>query len=280
MGALDFDRDPRTLGAAPDIGADEFVDRTPVVTTGAAGAVDVTGATLNGSVDPRGLETTARFEYGTTTAYGLQTPVQTIGAPLSGGQALSAVLSGLAAGTTYHFRAVAANAAGSPVGTDATFTTAAAAPGTMTPSTGTGTGPPDTTKPVLRAVRLSRKTFRVGPKPTAVSAKAGVGTTVRLSSSEQATVRLGIVREAAGRRSGSRCVKPTAALKGRKSCVRLVAAGALTRASRAGANLVAFSGRVGNRRLAPGRYRFQIRATDAAGNRSAITTLRFRIVRR
>src|SRR5262249_37894620 len=39
-----------------------------------ADAVGRTTATLHGSVDPGGLATTWRFEYGPTTAYGSQTP--------------------------------------------------------------------------------------------------------------------------------------------------------------------------------------------------------------
>ena len=34
-----------------------------------------------------------------------------------------------------------------------------------------------------------------------------------------------------------------------------------------------FSGRIGKRRLAPGRYRFVVTAIDAAGNRSAPRTI-------
>jgi hypothetical protein len=40
-----------------------------------------------------------------------------------------------------------------------------------------------------------------------------------------------------------------------------------------------FSGRIGRRALAPGAYRALVRATDAAGNRSAAATVRFTVVR-
>ena len=140
LDALDFDRDPRTLGGVPDIGADEFIDRTPLVLTGAAGAIGTDRATLNGVVDPRGLATSAQFDYGTTTAYGLQTAPVAFGA-LSGGQPLSGPVAGLAPATTYHFRAIATNAFGSPAGADATFTTASQ------PSLGGRGAPADTLKP-------------------------------------------------------------------------------------------------------------------------------------
>ena len=54
----------------------------------------------------------------------------------------------------------------------------------------------------------------------------------------------------------------------------------LTRPAKAGANSIRFSGRIGKRALRPGRYRAEIRATDATGNHSAVRRLSFRVVRR
>ena len=48
----------------------------------------------------------------------------------------------------------------------------------------------------------------------------------------------------------------------------------------AGANRVAFAGRVGRRTFPPGRYRATVGATDAAGNRALPRRVRFRIVER
>ena len=94
--------------------------QTPDVATGAA-APGATTATLNGSVDPNGVETSYHFEYGTTTDYGLESPTQTAG---SGAEAVAvqATVSGLTANTTYHYRLVA----GDVKGADRTFTTTAA----------------------------------------------------------------------------------------------------------------------------------------------------------
>jgi hypothetical protein len=47
-----------------------------------------------------------------------------------------------------------------------------------------------------------------------------------------------------------------------------------------GVNKVPFSGRIGTKKLSPGRYRAVLRATDVAGNASKTKTLTFRIVRR
>jgi subtilisin-like proprotein convertase family protein len=46
----------------------------PSATTGAATAITSKGAKLNSTINPNGLATTYRFQYGTTTSYGKSTP--------------------------------------------------------------------------------------------------------------------------------------------------------------------------------------------------------------
>jgi hypothetical protein len=96
----------------------------PAATTGAAAGVTRSAATLNGTVDPNGTSTTWYFEYGTTTAYGLQSAG---GDAVTGDDpvAVSMAVSGLSAGTTYHYRLVAVNGDGTDPGADRTFRTAA-----------------------------------------------------------------------------------------------------------------------------------------------------------
>jgi len=93
----------------------------PAATTGSASAMTATTATLNGTVFPNKESTTYRFEYGTTAAYGSQTPAGT--ASGNSGKSVSASLTGLAPSTTYHFRLVATNASGTATSADAQFTT-------------------------------------------------------------------------------------------------------------------------------------------------------------
>ena len=95
----------------------------PTVTSGTASGIGTATATLNGSVDPNGQTTTAGFDYGLTTSYGLTAAVA---GSLSGTttQAVAVNVSGLSAGTTYHFRVAATNALGAANGLDQTFTTA------------------------------------------------------------------------------------------------------------------------------------------------------------
>jgi len=73
-------------------------------------------------------------------------------------------------------------------------------------------------------------------------------------------------------------VRPTARLRKARRCTRHRTIGTLSRAAGSGPNSLRFSGRLGKRTLRRGAYRAVITATDAAGNRSARRTARFRIV--
>jgi hypothetical protein len=86
-----------------------------------------TTATLYATVNDNGTDTTASFEYGATAAYGgTGSPVSASPSPVSGGSGatlVSAALSGLSCGTTYHYRLHAVNSNGTTNGSDQTFTT-------------------------------------------------------------------------------------------------------------------------------------------------------------
>ena len=94
----------------------------PTVTTGAATNVERTTATFTATVDPNGAATTYRFQYGTSTSYGLQTAEATVPAgddPV----AVTVNVTGLTAGTTYNYRVTATNAAGVVNGANRTVQT-------------------------------------------------------------------------------------------------------------------------------------------------------------
>ena len=91
-------------------------------TTEAATAVNAYGATLNGVVSPGAVATTGWFQWGTTTNYGNTTPPTNLGSGFAGAP-MSAVLSGLTAGATYHYRVAATNSLGLTNGADLTFLT-------------------------------------------------------------------------------------------------------------------------------------------------------------
>lgn len=100
-----------------------FVASAPLVTTGVATNVRDFTTTLTATVNPAGQPTTARFEYGPTTSYGMATNITL--SPTNGAttQSASAALAGLTPGALYHYRAVATNSAGETAGADLTFST-------------------------------------------------------------------------------------------------------------------------------------------------------------
>lgn len=97
----------------------------PLATTGSAGSVTSSGATVSGTVNPEFGSTTYQFEYGTTTSYGSTAPATAgvVGSDNTS-HSESQQLSGLKGGTTYHYRIVATNPSGTTYGADMTFTTA------------------------------------------------------------------------------------------------------------------------------------------------------------
>jgi hypothetical protein len=95
-------------------------------------------------VNPHGLTSSVYFQYGTTTGYGLTTAPQSHTGNTS--LNISANISGLSASTTYHFRIVTTNSAGTRYGGDRIFTTLAM------------TGPPIvTTNPATNVTAASAK---------------------------------------------------------------------------------------------------------------------------
>jgi hypothetical protein len=82
----------------------------PTVTTGGAQAVSFSSATLTGTIDPNGANTSYYFQYGPTKLYGFQTAIADAGAG-SKTVTVKLAIAGLAPLTEYHYRLVAVNAA-------------------------------------------------------------------------------------------------------------------------------------------------------------------------
>jgi hypothetical protein len=96
----------------------------PAVTTGTPSNVTQGAVSLSGEIDPQGWDTTYHFQYGTSTAYGQNWPtIDTEIGALNGNQPVKDYVENLQPGTTYHYRLVATNAAGSSYGADQIFTT-------------------------------------------------------------------------------------------------------------------------------------------------------------
>jgi hypothetical protein len=130
---------------------------------------------------------------------------------------------------------------------------------------------PDRTAPRLTDVTLSRTRVRTSGRSR--------GTTLRFRLSEAARVRVSLARATTGRRVGGSCRRTTSANRRARPCIRYVTAGRLSKAMPKGTGRLTITGRLAGRRLAPGRYRMTITATDAAGNRSTAVRRQVRIVR-
>ncbi|MGH9123792.1 MAG: putative glycoside hydrolase [Acidimicrobiales bacterium] len=99
----------------------------PGAATGTATNITPTSATVTGSVNPDGADTTAYAEFGTSGTLGQLSSGQDVGSG-SGSVLVQFSLSGLRPGTTYTFHVDATNSAGTVAGSDVTFTTPLPAP--------------------------------------------------------------------------------------------------------------------------------------------------------
>jgi hypothetical protein len=126
----------------------------------------------------------------------------------------------------------------------------------------------DTAKPVMGGLKLTPK--RVNRSR---------GSLVSFTLSESATVTIAVDRLTRGRRVRGRCVKPTRRNRARRACVRpRRLRGVIRHPGHAGPNAFRFNGRLGGRRLRPGRYRLVvIGLADAAGNTGSPARADFRI---
>jgi NHL repeat len=118
---------------------------SPIALTTPASLVGQVSARLNATVNANlHAVTSCRFEYTTAADFGANGFNNAIDSPCtslpagSEGVAVNATPTGLSPGTTYHYRVVAANNAGSVEGSDVTFTTLPTAPATVTTEAASG----------------------------------------------------------------------------------------------------------------------------------------------
>jgi hypothetical protein len=113
----------RPAGPMCDIGAYEVAP--PTATTLKATAIKNTSAMLNATVTPNaGPSAVVAFEYGPTTRYGKKIVVANVSGVLPA--AVTAPITRLKSGTTYHYRVTVTTSDGSANGADATFTAGSA----------------------------------------------------------------------------------------------------------------------------------------------------------
>jgi hypothetical protein len=140
----------------------------PTVTTKGATSITSKGAKLNGTIDPQNQGTSYYFEFGASTAYGTKTATQNAGSGSNSVNVFSTI-SGLATGTTYHYRLVASNGSGTTLGADQSFTT---------------NGPPAVTTGSATSVGVTTATLTgsVDPKGLTTSWHFDYGTTTSYGS--------------------------------------------------------------------------------------------------
>jgi uncharacterized protein (TIGR02145 family) len=109
-----------TLGGEPSSGTLEATN------------IQTNSATVNGIVTPNLLSTTVEFEYGTTTLYGNSVPAAQSPVESDSIVTVSADLTGLTPGETYHFRIKTQNSVGITYSSDMTFLTLGQLPSAVT----------------------------------------------------------------------------------------------------------------------------------------------------
>jgi hypothetical protein len=112
--------------------------KAPSAVTMEASSIQASQATLNGIANGYGLTTSVVFEWGTTSSYGNMTTATQ--SPITSEVLVSATISGLLSGTTYHFRIKAQSTEGTAYSDDMTFTTLKSLPQLTTAAIGSVPG--------------------------------------------------------------------------------------------------------------------------------------------
>ncbi len=138
--------------------------------------------------------------------------------------------------------------------------------------------------PVLAGVTQSHALWREGTAPARLSRatrrRAPLGTTFAFTLDQPASVRFAFVQSVRGRRVKGRCVAQTQKNRHMRACVRSVTRGTLVLVAHAGANRLAFQGRITRAKKLPlGAYALVITATNSFGQRSSAPSLHFTIVK-
>ena len=219
------------------------VGAAPAADTGAASGITTAGATVWGSTLANGAATTWRVEYGT------RPPTARRRRPASApGGAVSAVLAGLAGGTTYHYRFVAESKLGAGYGADRSFTTTGAGPDAAGGGSGKGPAAADRTAPTAALVRPA------GRKVAAWRVLRGLVVDAAPSSGV-ARIEVSLVR-----RNGKRCSVYAGGRFVSRACAKATATWARATLAKGGRWSLSVKG------LKPGRYELRVRARDRAGN--------------
>ena len=192
--------------------------------------------------------------------------------------------------TSYYSPALADGATASPgtsdngyrlllsatVQSNATTTTS----GTSSTTAPTAGGAP-AVQPAVTNLSQSHRVWRPGSRLArfASASKVPVGTTISLTLNKSARLEFAFEQLLSGRVVKGRCVAPAPGNHANRACRRRAPRGTLSFPASTGTHKLFFQGRISSsRRLASGRYRLVITATDGGGMRSVPRTLSFRIL--
>jgi hypothetical protein len=158
-------------------------------------------------------------------------------------------------------------------------------------TTGGETDIADGIVPLVNSAAAKPTTFALNPKGKSETSVAGKrasvaakrakkGTTFKYSLSESARVVFTIERALPGRKVGGKCKKPSRSNRKKKRCTRYKLFGRFAHQGAAGNNSKKWSGKIGKKKVSPGKYRATLVATDAGGNKSQPKRLNLKVVRR
>jgi len=155
-----------------------------------------------------------------------------------------------------------------------TATTTTASTTTTTTASGPSAPSAKPLKAVLSSLSISPSAFLAAPSGATITAatakKKKYGANITYRDSQVATTTFSVLRPTSGRMQGKSCKKPSKKNKHGKRCKLYVTLGGFTHSDSAGAISLHFSGRLKGKRLAPGSYRLQAVARDAAGSSAAV----------
>ena len=136
------------------------------------------------------------------------------------------------------------------------------------PAAPSSPSPPDTTPPVIGALRVT---------PSKLTLSRLRSPTATFSLSEPATVTVVVERLQQGRLVKGHCLAAKHKPSARAACLKATRISQLTRSAPRGPARLTIGVRSGKRTLPAGSYRLTVRAVDAAHNRSTPATARFTI---
>jgi hypothetical protein len=121
--------EPPAGTGAVEQGAVDVVPFAPAVVTGATSGLTEAGTTVEGTVNPdQTTLSSCGFQYGTSSSYGHEASCSSFAITGVTPTSVRAALTGLAPGTTYHYRVLASNEIDTSYGEDETFTTPSSQP--------------------------------------------------------------------------------------------------------------------------------------------------------